>query len=131
MFMLDTNIVAAILKNDPRIKEHLSRVSNHDVCISVITLAEIRYGLNKRPSAKREALVDSFLKTIHTLPWTETVADTYGAMRARQEKMGFSLAPMDLQIAAHAKAENCLLVTNDRAFSQAAGLTVINWLDEG
>ncbi|MCG8437946.1 MAG: type II toxin-antitoxin system VapC family toxin [Pseudomonadales bacterium] len=128
--MLDTNIVTALLKNDHGVRERLSEVSNHDVCISVITLAEMHYGLYKHPSKKRRALVDGFLKTVQALPWTERVADAYGSMRANQEKIGCVLAPLDLQIAAHAKAENCLLVTDDRAFSRVADLTVINWAEK-
>lgn len=51
-------------------------------------------------------------------------------LRAELEKLGKPLAPMDLLIAVHALAEDCTLVSADRAFDQVPGLNVVVWKDE-
>ncbi len=130
MYMLDTNIVAAALKNNPGVRARLTQVSNRDVCISVITLAELRYGLHKRASKHRDLLVNTFLQAVNILPWDEQAAECHGALRAELEKKGISLAPLDMQIAAHALAINATLVTNDQAFRQLHEITVVDWVTQ-
>jgi tRNA(fMet)-specific endonuclease VapC len=99
------------------------------VCLSVITEAEIRYGLAKRPEATalRERM-EWFLAAVKVLPWGRDEAKAYGALRAKLESSGKSLENMDLQIAAHAVAAGAVLVTNDKVFAQVDDLhATVNW----
>jgi tRNA(fMet)-specific endonuclease VapC len=62
------------------------------------------------------------------LSWTQAVGRVYGDFRAFCESSGVSLAPMDMMLAAHAKAAGAIFVTRDRAFSLIPnGLTVQDW----
>lgn len=128
MYMLDTNMVSAVMRSQPGVKQQLSAVGTGSVCISVITLGEMMYGLRKRPGQVRERLAREFLVRVEVLPWTESVAECYGALRPDLSSRGITLGPLDMQIAAHAKAEKCVLVTDDKAFGQVPELAIVNWL---
>ena len=70
-----------------------------------------------------------FLRRVDVLPWDSAVAERYGNVRADMERQGKTLAPLDSLIAAHALSVGAVLVTNDRAFAQVAGLHVEDWTD--
>lgn len=98
------------------------------ICISAVTEGELRYGLARRPEATRlHAAVHELLLRLEVLPWDGPVATRYGNLRAELERIGRTLSPLDLMIAAHASAENAVLVSNDQAFSQVPGLRVEDW----
>ena len=118
LYMLDTNTASYIIKGDyPALKAHLINVPMSSICISVITEAELLLGVAKKPNAKHLLMiVNEFLLRVEILPWTSQAAKVYAKLRASCEKEGKTLSCMDMLIAAHAKAENAVLVTKDRAF---------------
>jgi tRNA(fMet)-specific endonuclease VapC len=121
--MLDTNAVSALVKG--RATGLAARLVGTPFCISVVTEAEIRYGLARRPvNVDLRALVEALLATVDVRPWTTESARRYGPLRAELDAVGRPLAPLDLLIAAHALAEGCTLVTADRAFARVPGLVV-------
>ena len=126
LLMLDTNAVTAIIKNRA---QKLSIVLNErSSCISVITEAELRFGLVRRAvNTDLRRIVENFLANVDILPWTSTCAQRYGLLRTELEVLGKSLSPMDLLIASHAMAEDCTLVSADRAFTQVPGLHLLDW----
>lgn len=98
------------------------------LCISVITQAELLFGLARRPQSKSlHALVHAFLTHIEVLPWSSDTAASYGKLRATLEKQGWCPGVPDMLIAAHAVSEQAVLVTNDRAFTQLPQLVVEDW----
>ena len=129
LYMLDTNTVSHLIKRQPQAIARLLHVPMHNVCISAITAGELAFGLAKRPQAMalREA-VNEFLRRVEVMPWNDAVAQTYGALRAELQKNGRPLAALDLQIAAHALHLKAILVSNDKAFAQAGGLAVEDWV---
>lgn len=126
--MLDTNIVGGLVKGHPGISRRIVGTPMASLCISAITLGELRFGLAKRPKAKRlHAAIEEFLLRVEALPWNDVAAARYGALRAEMENEGKSLGALDMLIAAHALATNAILVTNDGAFRQVAGLNIEDW----
>ena len=124
--MLDTNAVSAVAKG--RADVLVAMFDEHAFWISAITEAELRFGLVRRPvNAGLRRIVEAFLRTVGIRAWTSECAEHYARMRAELEANGKPLAPMDLMIAAHARAEACTLVTADRAFAQVPGLRVLDW----
>ena len=96
--------------------------------LSAIVVAEIRYGLEKRPAAVRlQALAEATLETLEILPWTDDCARVYGRLRAALEREGKPPAALDLLIASHALSAGCALVTADRAFAHVADLQLETW----
>ncbi|NVO08224.1 MAG: PIN domain-containing protein, partial [Rhodoferax sp.] len=103
-------------------------MAEYGACISVITEAEMRFGVRRQPNATRLAkAVDAFLLDVPSLPWTSATATTYAELRTRMEIKGIGLSAMDLLIAAQALAEDCTLVSADRAFAQVPGLRLLDW----
>ncbi len=124
--MLDTNAVSAFVKN--RAGTLSAILEDRPLCISVITEAELRFGLARRVvNADLRRIVENFLVSIDIRSWTSVNAQRYGLLRAELETLGKSLAPMDLLIAAHALAEDCTLISADRAFAQVPDLRVLDW----
>lgn len=124
--MLDTNAVTAIIKD--RAKTLSATLNERPSCISVITEAELRFGLARRAvNIELRRIVENYLASVDILPWTSACAQRYGLLRAELDALGKPLAPMDLLIASHAMAENCTLVSADRAFTQIPGLRLFDW----
>ena len=90
-YMLDTNMVSYIVKGrSPAARARLLALKDGEVgAVSAITVAEIRYGLAKRPEATSlKALMEGFLASIQVLPWGQAEAEAYGLVRAKLEKNG-------------------------------------------
>jgi len=129
-YMLDTNTVSYLVKGNPTVARRVLEVPMASLCVSSITQGELLFGLAKRPGAKRfHVVVREFLLRVDVLPWDSTIAERYGSARAGLERHGKILGPLDLLIAAHALAVDAVLVTNDRAFSQVAGLQIEDWTE--
>jgi len=131
LYMLDTNTVSYILKGiSPKARKHLSSLRRNEIAaVSSITEGELWYGLDRISGGDlRHNALRSFLGRIKVLPWDSEAAAAYGKFRAHQEAIGRPLGPLDTQIAAHAIAEGAILVSNDKAFNHAAGLSGLeNW----
>ena len=124
-YILDTNTASYILKGKSiKAKHRLGNLKAGEVvCVSVITEAELRFGLARRPLATtQQLLLEQFLNTAEILPWGREEAASYATLRARQEAAGKSISPFDLLIAAHAMTVGAVLVTNDEAFHHIPGL---------
>src|SRR5712692_2927122 len=110
--MLDTNVCIYLIKEHPA--SVLERFSSHavgDIAISVITLAELEYGVSKssRPAKNREAL-DQFVSPLEVAPFERQATAVYGRLRAALEKKGQTIGSMDLLIAAHAVSLDIRLI---------------------
>lgn len=134
-YMLDTNTLIYVLNARPHHQAVLDRFDQEDarqLCISSITLAELRYGIEK--SEKREANRAKLRRAIDTLnvaPFESRAAESYGEIRAGLERAGTPCGALDMLIAAHALSLNLKLVTNNvREFSRVRGLKVENWIPD-
>jgi tRNA(fMet)-specific endonuclease VapC len=129
--MLDTNMVSYILRaKSPAARSRLASLGPEEIaCISIITEAELLYGLAKSGvSAQRKKSLEGFLSRLRIQPFGRGEAAAYGQLRAKQEAIGKTLGPLDMQIAAQAVALGAILVTNDQAFQHVTDLVgVENW----
>ena len=130
-YMLDTNIIVYAKNRRPEsVLARLRQCRPEDVCISAVTMAELEYGVSKssRPEQNRLALM-MFLSGIKVLPFDGEAAREYGDIRENLSKKGTIIGGNDLLIAAHARAEGLILVTNNaREFERVEGLRVENWV---
>jgi tRNA(fMet)-specific endonuclease VapC len=130
-YMLDTNIVSHLLKKHPVVARRVIAVPITSLCISAITQGELLFGLARRPKATvLHEVVREFLRRVDVLPWDAAASEVYAAARAATECKGRVLAPMDLLIGTHALSVDAVLVTNDRAFAQLAGLKLEDWSED-
>ncbi|MGC2535919.1 MAG: type II toxin-antitoxin system VapC family toxin [Candidatus Sulfotelmatobacter sp.] len=128
-YLLDTNTVSYIIKGIfPHVRERLLKVPISEVRISVITEAELRFGLARLPQATKLAIVvEAFLLRVEVLPWDSPAARHYARLRAVLEEQGEPMGNLDLMIATEALAAGAILVSNDRAFRRVKGLKVEDW----
>ena len=132
-YMLDTNICIYAIKHKPDtvIRKFLSH-GPEELCISAITYAELRHGVEKSMAVERNRIAMSlFLSPITILQFDEQAAEEYGRIKAELEKKGTPIGPMDTLIASHAKSRGLIIVTNNtREFNRVVGLTVEDWTQE-
>lgn len=128
-YLLDTNTASYVIKgNFPRVRERLLKVPMAEAGISVVTEAELRFGVARRPeAAKLKMVVEEFLLRVEVLPWNSEAAQHYARIRAALENEGEPMGNLDMMIAAQAMAAGALLVTHDRVFRRVKGLKVEDW----
>ena len=128
LYQLDTNTVSYVIKGNPRVQARLAEVPVARVSISVITEAELRFGLARKPEARQlRRAVEELLVRISILPWDSSCAQHYADLRAAEERSGKPIANLDLMIAAHALASDAVLVTNDSALRRIKRLKTEDW----
>ena len=129
-YLLDTNIVIYVIKRKPL--EVLEIFNRHagQMAISSITLAELIHGAEKSSMIdKNLRVVEDFTSRLEVLPYAAKAAQHYGNIRAVLEKAGQPIGVNDLHIAAHARSEGLVLVTNNLGeFNKVAALQMENWV---
>lgn len=129
--MLDTNICIYIIKQQPvTVLKRFLEYQIGDICISSITLSELRYGVAKSThQEKNTKALDEFITPLEVVSFDEEAAYVYGDIRATLEKAGTPIGSMDMLIAAHAVVLGIPLVTNNaREFVRIPALNLIDWL---
>ncbi len=128
-FLLDTNICIHALKQHETVLQRLLAHRRADVAVGVITEAELRTGAAKTTSAvKTLRLLESFLRPLAIVEFGSEDAAAYASVRAKLERAGTPIGPLDTLIAAQAVARKLVLVTdNEREFGRIAGLRIENW----
>lgn len=129
-YMLDTNIVIYVIKNRPPPAREAFNRAEARVCMSAITLSELEHGARKSQAPARNLrVVSDFVSRLAVLEYGARAAGHYGAIRALLESQGQTIGVNDLHIAAHARSEGLVLVTNNqREFARVDGLRVENWI---
>ena len=128
-FLVDTNICIYALKQNPVVLGRLLAQKPVDVGLSVITEAELRTGAAKSTSPTRTArLVENFLRPLTVVDFVSADAVAYAQLRAKLERAGTPIGPLDTLIAAQAMARGLTLVSNnEREFRRIGGLRLENW----
>lgn len=131
-YLLDTNICIYIAKGHPsEVRERFARHTLHELAMSPITLGELRFGAEKSQARDRAmATIEKLTQAIQTCPVPVAAGEHYGEIRATLQKQGQPIGNNDLWLAAHARAEGWILVTNNtREFERVPGLQVENWVE--
>ncbi len=131
-YMLDTNICIYVIKRRPlEVLDTFNKFAG-TLCISAVTFAELCHGVEKSalPEHNRHQ-VEDFVSRLEILPYGDKAAAHYGDIRATLERQGKIIGVNDLHIAAHARSEGLVVVTNNlKEFERVAGLRTENWLTE-
>jgi len=134
-FLLDTNVVSEWTKPRPNagVVEWLARVEEDEVFLSVVTVAEIRHGIERLPAGDRRRRLDEWLRNDLALRFEGriigvggAIADEWGRMIARREVRGRPMSAMDALIAATAQVHDLTVVTRNAADFQASVKNVMN-----
>ena len=129
-YLLDTNIVIYVLKRRPVEVLSLFNENASRMAISAITLSELFHGAEKSSRVSDNLMaIEDFCSRLEVLPYGAKAAQHYGAIRAALEKAGQPIGINDLHIAAHARSEGLVVVTNNVGESvRVPALQVENWV---
>ena len=130
-YLLDTNICIYIAKhNPPSVRARFEQLNADTLAMSVITLGELQHGAEKSQAREKALLALQQLQSaIQVMPLAEDAGQHYGQIRSTLERAGQPIGNNDLWIAAHARAQGWVLVTNkEREFCRVDGLVVENWV---
>jgi tRNA(fMet)-specific endonuclease VapC len=116
-------------RSHPAVLKRLQTVPVDDVCMSAITKAELLYGVEISPRrAQDAAALAAFLPYVQVMEFGDTAAVYYAEIRADLKRRGALIGANDLFIAAHARALEITLVTNNTdEFARVNHLKVENW----
>ena len=129
-YLLDTNIVIYVLKRRPVEVLSTFNANASRMAISSITLAELLHGAEKSSRVSENlAAIEDFCSRLEVLPYGPKAAQHYGAIRAALEKLGQPIGVNDMHIAAHARSQGLVLVTNNMGeFARVPALEAENWV---
>lgn len=138
-FLLDTNIPSEFRnpRPEPRVVQWVDSVPEDSVFISVVTLGEIRKGCELLDAGKRRKELEQWLEGEvkdwfqgRILPVTEAIAERWGRLEAKRQRLGLPLHVADGQIAATALEHGLSLVTRNVKDFSGLGVTMFNPWEE-
>jgi tRNA(fMet)-specific endonuclease VapC len=130
-YMLDTDMCSHIIKEHPEsVRQRFQTLALEQLCISVITYAELTYGVECSSSRRvNRPIIENFVRHLDVMDWDTEAADQYALIRAKLEGAGTPIGAMDMMIAAHAKSVKAVLITNNQKhFTKVKGLKTDNWI---
>ena len=129
-YLLDTDICIYWLNGRQPVRDKLLAVGWDEVCICVITAAELYYGAyNSNRVSENLGNAEEFIQNLPLLPLTDPALRKYCELKAELRRIGQTIAEFDLLIASVAVAENYNLVTNNiRHYSRISNLELENWI---
>ena len=129
LYLLDTDTVSFALRGQGEVAANIRAHRPSDLCVSAISVAELRFGAESRGSKKIHRALDGFLHGIATVAFDERAANSFGTIAAMLESRGAPIGPLDTMIAAHAVSMGATLVTNNtKHFSRVFDLVIENWV---
>lgn len=132
-YLLDTNVVVALLRNEPAVVRKRLRRALADgatILVSTVVLLELWYGVARsgRPRENADRVRAFLAGDVAVVPFDEADAALAGELRAAIEAAGQPIGPYDLLIAAQARRVGATLVTANAAeFARVPGLVWEDW----
>jgi len=128
-FMLDADTVSYGIRGEGQVGTRVLQHRPSELCISAITLAELKVGAEAKRSQKLNRSIRSFIKDVAVIAFDEAAADRFALVAAALARRGEPIGALDTLVAAHALSLGLTVVTNNtKHFSRVPGLTVENWV---
>jgi len=134
-YLLDTCIITDFVKNNQKTVEKIKQLSPRDLCISVITTSEIEYGIQKINGTKKGdhiiKVTNALVSIIEEVSVNHNIAIEAGMIRARLVSEGKIVGAHDILIAATAKVNKLVMITNNiKDFIRIDGLEMESWRED-
>lgn len=128
MKIVDSDHWIALLRGTLDLRGRVT--ADEELAITAISVGELVYGAERSTrSAEKLLELDTLLATIVIMPYDDSAAHRFGALKMMLERRGERLDDADLQIAATALSRETPLVThNSRHFGRIPGLVLEDWL---
>jgi len=129
-YMLDTNIVIYVLNQRPLGVLHLFNEHQDRMAISMVTYAELLYGAEKSAMpARNMRIIDDFVSHLQLMDYDKKAAAHFGNIQASLQRTGKVIGVNDMHIAAHARSQGMVMVTNNmKEIERIEGLLLENWV---
>jgi toxin FitB len=134
-YLLDINAISEWVKPrpDPGIVRWLDEVDEDRTYLSVITIGELRKGVDRLAAGRRRDRLEQWLTSElpdrfgeRMLPVDAAVADAWGRLLAQAENAGTAVGGIDALISATAKVHGLQVVTRNVTHFQHTGVDVIS-----
>ena len=136
-FLVDTNVLSEFSRRgepDPRVKSWLKAAAPGSLYVSVLTMAELRRGMELLASGKRRDQLEEWLEgellqsfeDTNVLPVTKPIGDRWAVLSARAQGKGIQLAVLDGLIAATALEHDLIVATRNVKDFVGVGVEVFN-----
>jgi tRNA(fMet)-specific endonuclease VapC len=139
-YILDTNVVSELVASeaDPQVINWIDSIDSESVFLSVITIGEIKKGIEKLPDSKRKKTLESWLDEDllvrfrgRILPLDIPVLLTWGRLVARLEREGKPIPAIDSLLAATSAQTGFTLVTRNTGDFEPAGISILDpWMPQ-
>jgi toxin FitB len=134
VIILDTNVTSELMRAEPAstVIAWLTAQSPNELFSTVVTVAEISYGLERLPSGRRRKSLEKAYQSLSTgmaeeiLPFDVEAALLYGPLMARKERAGSAMNPMDAQIACIAASHGATIATRNESDFANCGVKLSN-----
>lgn len=128
-YMLDTDMVSFALRGQGRVAARLLEHRPSQLCISSITLGELRFGAETRHSRRLHRLISTFVVSVEVVAFDRQAADRFGPVATALARRGAPIGTFDTLMAAHALSLGLTFVTNNtQHFARVPGLKTENWV---
>jgi toxin FitB len=135
-FLLDTNVLSEFNRRgqpDPHVRQWLEAADPDSLYVSVLTIGEIRFGVDLLAHGKRRSELEQWLERElpewfedRILPVDQSIAERWGLLRAQAQMKGRPLSVIDALLAATALQHNLTLVSRNVSDFRVAGLSIVN-----
>lgn len=135
MIVLDTNVLSELVRPEPArsVLRWLAAQPVAQLFITTISEAEILYGLALLPRGRRRTLLESAARQMFAedfadrlLPFDSAAAREFAAIAAARRRQGRSIAMLDAEIAAIARAQGARLATRNLGHFDDCGIDLID-----
>ena len=128
-YIVDTDILIYFFKNNKKVVNKFSKISNENIFTTIINYTELLFGaynsINVEQNLKK---FKSFLEDINVLDFDKAAAEKFSQLKTKLKREGNLIEDLDLMIASICLVNNFVLVTNNtKHFSRIEGLSVENW----
>ena len=128
-FLLDTDSVSYALRGEGGVADQIRTLQPSALGMSAITLAELRFGAERRHSRRLNRLIQAFVGDVAVIPFNDEAAARFGKVAAALMTKGTPIGSLDTMIAAHALQLGLTLVThNTKHFRRVRGLKIADWV---
>lgn len=121
MIVIDTNVASELMRPapSPGVREWVISHAPGELYTTAITVAEIRYGVERLEDGRRKDRLKAAADDVFTafseyiLPFDGAAADHYAMVVARRDRLGLPIEGFDAQIAAICRLRDAALATRN------------------
>ena len=127
-FLLDTNHVGAVLRQDQRVLARIASLQDAELCVCMPSVGELWFMVyNSARAVENASRLNTLLSQLRIVDSGMVAANEYGKVRTELKQQGRPIPQIDIQIAATARVGKFVLVTSDAHFRFVSGLAIEDW----